>query len=155
MKILISWFSHSNRSKSIVPTTWFYFRRYFGRAIVHFWKFSLSQWSTIITSLLFREHVELTNGQQMRKKLFYALISSRQFQSTLQEIVILGMVKPLKVISNNLSCLRRMRQIIFKRFPVQSISTIRFALEHTKVIRSRLEMVMRNRFQNMDDIKMP
>ena len=49
-------------------------------------------------SFVFREHVEPINGQQTRKKLFYALISSHQFLSTPQEIATLGMVKPLKVI---------------------------------------------------------
>ena len=67
---------------------------------------------------VFREHVELINGQQTRKKLFYALISSHQFLSTPQEIATLGMVKPLKVIVRKYHTRDegRIIQIIFRDF---------------------------------------
>ena len=46
---------------------------------------------------ILRELVELTNGQLIRKRLFYALISLHLFQSIHQETVIHGMEKNSKV----------------------------------------------------------
>ena len=46
---------------------------------------------------ILRELVERTNGQLIRKRLFYALISLHQFQSIRQETAIHGMEKNSKV----------------------------------------------------------
>ena len=53
---------------------------------------------------ILREHVGRTNGQLIRKRLFYALISLHLFQSIHQETVIHGMEKNSKVnLTENLS----------------------------------------------------